>query len=392
MIIQSSTDAQPRLRILTLSNCDLVETQGSGYVIVNFARGLESRGHSVRLIGPTDCILWPQQRKARSLRLAWGMWRHAPRLVRETRPDVVEFWGAESCLAVRRLARISNRHFKIVARSNGIEPLVEETLARHRIHNNPTGLPLKWYQGRIRLPLEQAFSCADAIVTVSKPESEYALHRGFQTSDRVLPIDNALPEEFLGQRFMAERPKMIGYCGSWLPIKGVKLMAEAMTEVLRDARDWKLHLVGVGHSFRVADHFPADVQSQIESTAFIANKDQLRAIYQTWRIALLTSFYESFGLVAAEAMACGCALVATRTGFATSLKHGEEAMLISPDAAQLHAAVMAVIADESLRLRIAQAGWRSVQGLTWAQSIGQLESFYRDLTLSAGTVLNACRK
>jgi glycosyltransferase involved in cell wall biosynthesis len=197
-----------------------------------------------------------------------------------------------------------------------------------------------------------------------------------------LHIDNALPEKFLDQRVTTERPKTIGYCGSWLPIKGVKLMAEAMTEVLRVARDWKLHLVGVGHSFHVAAHFPADVQSQIEVTGFVANKDQLRAIYQTWRIALLTSFYESFGLVAAEAMACGCALVATRTGFATSLKHGEEAMVISPDVVQLRTAVLTLMADEPLRFRVAKAGWRSVQGLTWAQSIEHLESFYRELTAS----------
>ena len=41
---------------------------------------------------------------------------------------------------------------------------------------------------------------------------------------------------------------------------------------------------------------------------------------------IMPSIYESFGLVAVEAMACGAALVATEIGFGGKLKHQRKSM------------------------------------------------------------------
>jgi glycosyltransferase involved in cell wall biosynthesis len=368
------------MRILTLSNCHLAESQGSGYVIMNFARGLEARGHRITLLGPDNCMFWPTQNKARSLRLAIGLWRTASRLVREFEPDLVEFYGGEAWLATTRLAHRPGRRFKIVAHSNGIEPFVRETLSRHGIHNTATGRPPKWYQGRMRFPMERAFSHADAVVTVSRPEADYVVRKGFQPPDRVLGIDNALTPEFLDQLFVAERPKTIGYCGSWRARKGTNLLVEDMVAVLREAPDWSLHLVGVGREFKAADHFPAALLPRIAVTGFVADKLVLRSLYQSWSIALMPSIYESFGLVAAEAMACGCALVANRTGFAASLLHETDALLLEePASPLLHDAVLRLIHDEPLRRRIAESGWHRVQSLRWKHNVDKVEEFYNGL-------------
>lgn len=40
------------MKILVISNCPLEESQGSGYVIINFCRGLSERRHEVDLFGP----------------------------------------------------------------------------------------------------------------------------------------------------------------------------------------------------------------------------------------------------------------------------------------------------------------------------------------------------
>ena len=40
------------MRIVTLSNCPLVESQGAGYVVLRYARALRSLGHAVELAGP----------------------------------------------------------------------------------------------------------------------------------------------------------------------------------------------------------------------------------------------------------------------------------------------------------------------------------------------------
>jgi glycosyltransferase involved in cell wall biosynthesis len=347
---------------------------------MNFASGLRALGHQVKVAGPEDCIFWPKQRKAKAFRITLGMWRAAVRLTREFHPDVIEFYGAESWLAIEWLRRKKGRHYKLVAHSNGIEPFVEETLARHGINNTFDGKPPRWYQSRLRLPLDRAFSHADAIVTVSQADRGYALRRGYQHPDRILALDNGLPDDFLDQPFFAERPKTIGFCGSWTGKKGAALISKDIAAVLRNSPDWKFHLVGVGNDFRVEDHFPADVLPRLTVTNFVTDKTELRRIYQSWAIAIMPSIYESFGLVAAEAMACGCALVATRTGFAASLKDEEEALILDrPASPLLEEAVLRLVVNEHLRYRLAQCGYRRTKRLQWDANTAELAKFYQTL-------------
>lgn len=369
------------MRILTLSNCDLVRSQGSGYVIMQYADGLRDLGHQVDLVSPQESILWPKCQKARSLRLAFGMWRKAATLVKMLKPDVVEFYGGEAWLATDRLSRVEHRPYKIVAHSNGLEPFVDETLALAGVYNTADGKPPRWYQGKLRLPVAKAFTRADAIVTVSQPEADYAVRRQFRPPERVLAIDNALGADFLDQPFIPERPKTIGYCGSWIARKGVALLATDLRRVLEERPDWRVHLVGVGSDFRPEEYFPAAVCGRIAVTGFVSDKNELRAIYGSWAIAVMPSIYESFGLVAAEAMACGCALVANRTGFAAELREGEHALLLAePQPPHLYAAVMRLVKEASLRREIAAKGWLRVQGLRWSENISKLEAFYLRLS------------
>ena len=367
------------MKILAFSNCDLVESQGSGYVIVNYARNLTQRGHVVDVLPPRETMLWPGIGPARSWRLAFGLWKNAPSFVHNARPDIVEFWGAEGGWAAGRLRRSNRRAFKIVARSNGIESFVAKTLAKHGIPNTVDGRPPRWYQGSLPSPRDAVFRSADAIVTVSEAEATYARACRWLPNERVVGIDNALPAEFLGQPFERERPKIIGYCGSWLARKGVDFMPAALSAVLRDHRDWTFQLVGVGPEFRAERYFSPEVLAQVEVTAFVTDKAELRKIYRMWRIALQPSIYESFGLAAAEAMACGCALVSTATGFAAALCDRSEAWLVQPEAASLCNALRSLIANDATRSAMAERGQAAVQRLRWERNIELLESFYRRL-------------
>ena len=64
----------------------------------------------------------------------------------------------------------------------------------------------------------------------------------------------------------------------------------------------------------------------------------------------------------AEAMACGCAPVTTRTGFGATLRDGEEALLCDfTDAGAMERAVLALLRDESLRSNIARRAWERVR-------------------------------
>jgi len=76
-------------------------------------------------------------------------------------------------------------------------------------------------------------------------------------------------------------------------------------------------------------------------------------------------------------MACGCAVIASRTGFAASLRNGDEALLLEAAApGNLGRALRELLHDDLLRVRIARGGYDRVQRLRWSSAIATLETCY----------------
>jgi glycosyltransferase involved in cell wall biosynthesis len=72
---------------------------------------------------------------------------------------------------------------------------------------------------------------------------------------------------------------------------------------------------------------------------------------------------EPFGLVVAEGMACGCAVIASAAGGAGEIAHDEEDALVHPpgDVDALAAAIRRLVEDDALRLRLGRAGRQSAE-------------------------------
>ncbi len=364
------------MRILSLCNCPLDESLGSGYVALGFARGLRARGHSVEALGPADYEPLRRLGRGTGYRQALGMAAASLRRLRTGSWDVVEFWGGEAWLALSLLARRPRRRFLLVCRSNGLEPHAAEAL-RAAATAGLAADSRRWYQRDLSRLWERGFRAADALITVGDFDRDFAAARAYAPPHRLLAVDNPLPDDYLGLAVDAERPPVIGYCGSWLPRKGAALLAAALPAALRALPAWKLVLVGVGSGFRLADHFPADLQTRIEVVPFAERGGLLRELYRSFRIAVVPSLYESFGLAAAEAMASGAALVATRVGFAAGLRDGEEAVLLPAPAPQhLEAAIVGLAGDEERRRAVARGGHRRAQRLRWDDALVAIEEAY----------------
>ena len=365
------------MRILSLSNCPLDEHTGSGYVALGYARGLRERGHEVELLGPAEFEPLRRLGRGTSYRQAIGMTTASLRCLAAADYDVVEFWGGEAWLAISLLARLPRRRFLVVARSNGLETHCVELLAGGKA-NGELDLRKSWYHLDTSRLMATGFRRADALVTVAEFDRQYGIREGYAPPARLLAIDNPLPDDFLGLKVDPQREPLIGYCGSWIPRKGVGLIARDLPPLLREFPAWRLILAGVGERFDPARHFPPDLLPRIEVAPFL-ERSRLRTLYQRLAIAILPSHYESFGLVAAEAMACGCALVASRVGFAAGLRDGEEAVLLPLTASPaLYGAVRRLILDEPLRRSVAMSGHRRVQGLRWRSAAARLEATYQE--------------
>jgi glycosyltransferase involved in cell wall biosynthesis len=151
-----------------------------------------------------------------------------------------------------------------------------------------------------------------------------------------------------------------------------------MSEFLRAHPEWTFSVVGVGDT-NIAKEFPEDVRQQVEVISYL-EREKLVDWYHSLAVFTLPSVYESFGLVMAEAMASGAALVATNVGFAHGLKHEKEAILLrEAQSPHLAEALNTLVEDEPLRHRIAQNGYERVQDLRWVEAVDRLEVIYQTL-------------
>lgn len=95
-------------------------------------------------------------------------------------------------------------------------------------------------------------------------------------------------------------------------------------------------------------------------------------------IFVLPSRSESFGIANLEAMACGLAIVTTRTGAVPEYLENEvQALLVDPgDSTALAAALRRLIEDPGLRHRLGKAALRRVQDFGWDVVGEQVEGLY----------------
>lgn len=365
------------MRILTLSNSPLVAAQGSGYVVLNYARGLKAKNHEVDLFGPESLEILSFLKKAKSHRISLGMLVRAVRQLLFKNYDILEFYGSESWLTAFVLYHLPRRRFLMVAHSNGLETQSRAATQKFLSLTDLDDGPPKWYQTFLKPPVSRAFTKVDGIVTVSDFDRRYALTNGYQVPQRVVAIENPLTNEYLGLTVDFRRPMVVGFCGSWLARKGIDIVQADIGQILRVFQNCRLRLIGVGREFRKESWFPPDVCDRVEVIPFVESKTELRGIYESLAILVMPSIYESFGLVAAEAMACGCAVAATRTGFSASLSDRKEAMLMEePKSPFLYQCVRALLLDEEGRIRIAREGYARVQRLRWPEAIDALEATY----------------
>jgi glycosyltransferase involved in cell wall biosynthesis len=103
---------------------------------------------------------------------------------------------------------------------------------------------------------------------------------------------------------------------------------------------------------------------RVQIIGFVPRPDLVR-LYNAAACFVLPSLYESFGLAQLEAMACGCPVVASRTGALPEVAAGS-AMLCDPhDPESIGAAIVKLVGDEALRQAYIEKGLARAKTFTW---------------------------
>lgn len=102
--------------------------------------------------------------------------------------------------------------------------------------------------------------------------------------------------------------------------------------------------------------------------------DSLADLYNDCAMFLHTSASEGFGLPPAEAMSCGCAIVATRNlGVSEYLNQSNALLCPVGDVSALAVALLKIARDEGLRRNLVRGGVIAAESLSIARAAGEFE-------------------
>lgn len=154
-----------------------------------------------------------------------------------------------------------------------------------------------------------------------------------------------------------DRGPVIGTVAFLTKRKGIGYLVEAFRQVVDCFSNAQLQIVGDGDE-------RARLQAQIVdldlegNVSLLGNRTDIRSLMNGFDIFVLPSLWEPFGLVIAEAMACGKPVIATAVGGIPEIvTDGVTGLLVPPSTAEpLSSALIAVIRDTDLRRRLGRAG------------------------------------
>ena len=199
--------------------------------------------------------------------------------------------------------------------------------------------------------------------------------------ERFRPLDKEAARRELG--FKDE--KIVLFVGRIEPLKGVDILINAAAMLESDV-ECSVLIVGGDESSQARVDELQDLASGLgigHRVAFVGavDHDKLPLFYNAADVCVVPSHYESFGLVAVEAMACGVPVVASRVGGLTgTVKDGETGYLIpwlcpEPFAERIEM----LLENESLRKSLGEVARDAVSRYGWDKVAARVLEVYASL-------------
>jgi len=215
-------------------------------------------------------------------------------------------------------------------------------------------------------------------------------------TDLFVPGERAEARRRLG---LDDRPVLL-WVGRLAPIKGLDTLLDAVARLRTTGQDARLLIVGGD-----ADEPPNDHEASLRRRiALLALEDSVRFVgpqpqsvlplyYVASDVTVLPSYYESFGMVALEAMACGSPVIASRVGgLVTTVRDGVTGFLVpDSDVGALAERIEGLLADPDLRWRLGREGVRWAAQHRWPCVAEAVCREYASLESRAGAHLAAAR-
>jgi D-inositol-3-phosphate glycosyltransferase len=189
--------------------------------------------------------------------------------------------------------------------------------------------------------------------------------------DLFQPQDKQAARKALG---LDENTPIALYVGRFDPIKGIDRLLKAVAHLRRQQH---LQLLIIGGDGPETDEYQnlqrlARQLGIADSVSFVGriDQDRLPQYYSAADVLVIPSYYESFGLVGLESLACGTPVVSTPVGaMSTVLQNGKAGMLVEEaETVSLADGIAAIFARQKagkflaaeLRASVCKFGWKNV--------------------------------
>jgi len=205
-----------------------------------------------------------------------------------------------------------------------------------------------------------------------------------------IPVDEA--REFVGVKL---KDKMVLFVGRIEPLKGIDTLISAMPclNFMEDLGFCPVTLTIIGGDPDADPEFMTAEMTRLQELSndlgmdnmviFLGKRSQdtLPYYYSAADVVVMPSHYESFGLVALEAMACGTPVIASQVGGLTHLvQDGVTGYHVANDDPQeLCSKLKLLLGDEERRLRFGKQATRRAQEYSWEVIADQIKSTYSAL-------------
>ncbi len=232
----------------------------------------------------------------------------------------------------------------------------------------------------------------NVIATVPIQPSKVATCYNGLDLDRVWNPDLVAGIDLRAEWGIPTNAPVLGYVGRLNAGKGVQLVLSAFDQVAGVFPDWHLALIGraVGPAETAfAEHWQqwSSRQAWAERVHWLGFREDMPAVMQTINLLACASAFESLGMVVVEAMAMERPVVGPDTGgipeIITPGRGGE--LFRYPDAGDLAAKLMPLMADPALRRRMGREGRQVArERFDLDRAARDTVALYRELLLHTG--------
>ena len=186
----------------------------------------------------------------------------------------------------------------------------------------------------------------------------------------------------LRQRYVGQNEHLLFYVGRITHEKGPQILIRAMPYILAQMSDVYLLLAGKNGESLLPLAQDAGVAHAIKFLGYISDQER-DVFYQATDTAIFPSLYEPFGIVALEAMALGCNLIASDVGgLGEVVQHMQNGLTIYPnDPASIAWAVRQILEDPlSARQRSIYAQQQVRSLYNWSRIADRTAQLYVDVS------------